>query len=163
MQASQRQIQAKIMEVICHDFFIHLDYIMTTKGERRIGDRSGERLAYDDTKDMKKPASKSTMERKTTKKGNARKTMPVGSRLAYDGKKGSSKAGTSKAGTDWIDGALNDKKAGVFSRKAKRAGMTTRAYAAKVIKDLEGKTKTAAERTLLRQAVLARTLIGMKK
>lgn len=131
---------------------------MTTKGERRIGDRSGERLAYDDTKDMKKPATKRTMERKTTKKGNSRKTMPVGSRLAYDGKKG-----TSKAGTDWIDGALNDKKAGVFSRKAKRAGMTTRAYAAKVIKDLEGKTKTAAERTLLRQAVLARTLIGMKK
>ena len=54
------------------------------KGERRKGAKPGARLAYDDTKDYKKPPSKTTLARKTTKKGDARKTAPIGSRLAYD-------------------------------------------------------------------------------
>ena len=57
----------------------------TDKGMRRKAAKTaGQRLAFDDTMDYKKPPSKSTMARKTTKKGNARKTAPIGSRLAYD-------------------------------------------------------------------------------
>ncbi len=60
---------------------------MTTKGERRKGVARGNRLAFDDTKDRKRPATKTTKARKTTTKGEARKTAPVGSRLAYDNTK----------------------------------------------------------------------------
>ena len=60
---------------------------MVTKGDKRKGAKAGARLAYDDTKDYKKPASKTTLARKTTKRGEARKGAPIGSRLAYDPKK----------------------------------------------------------------------------
>ena len=56
----------------------------TTKGDARKGAKPGQRLAFDDTKDMKKGPSKTTLARKTTTKGAARKTAPTGSRLAYD-------------------------------------------------------------------------------
>ena len=57
----------------------------TDKGMRRKAAKTaGQRKAFDDTMDYKKPASKTTMARKTTTKGNARKTAPMGSRLAYD-------------------------------------------------------------------------------
>jgi hypothetical protein len=65
---------------------------------------------------------------------------------------------------DWIKGAINPKDEGKFSAKAKRAGMSTKAYANKVVKQLKGKTDgNAAKKKLLRQAVLAKTLIGFKK
>lgn len=61
---------------------------MVKKGEIMKGAKPGGRLAYDATKDThKKLASKTTMSRATTTKGNARKTAPVGARLAFDGKK----------------------------------------------------------------------------
>lgn len=57
----------------------------TDKGMRRKAAKTaGQRKAFDDTMDYKTPPSKTTMARKTTKKGNARKTAPMGSRLAYD-------------------------------------------------------------------------------
>jgi len=56
---------------------------------------------------------------------------------------------------DFMESAV--KRPGVFAAKAKKAGMTTAAYATSVVKKLKGKTTTAAERTLLKQAVLAKT------
>ena len=49
------------------------------------------------------------------------------------------------------------KRPGVFSKKAQRAGKSTSAYATEVVKKLKGKTKTAADRRLLKQATLAKT------
>lgn len=57
---------------------------------------------------------------------------------------------------DWIKGAI--KRPGAFSAKAKKAGMSTEAYAAKVLK----RGSTASTRTK-RQAVLAETLSGFRK
>lgn len=69
----------------------------TDKGMRRKGAMTaGQRKAFDDTMDYKKPASKTTMARKTTTKGNARKTAPMGSRLAYDDKKRKAPSGLAK-------------------------------------------------------------------
>ena len=51
------------------------------------------------------------------------------------------------------------KRPGVFSKKAQRAGKSTSAYATEVVKKLKGKTKTAADRRLLKQATLARTFL----
>ena len=52
----------------------------------------------------------------------------------------------------------------VFSNKAKRAKMTTPAFAAKVIKVYKAKkTHTAPETKTYRQAVLARTFSKMSK
>lgn len=48
----------------------------THKGNKRKGARHGARLAYDDTKADHKGPAKSTMMRRTTRKGNARKTAP---------------------------------------------------------------------------------------
>ena len=57
---------------------------------------------------------------------------------------------------DWIKGAI--KNPGAFSKKAKGAGMTTAAYADKVLK----KGSKASAKTK-RQAELAQTLSGMRK
>ena len=56
---------------------------------------------------------------------------------------------------DWMSGAV--KRPGVFTAKARRAGKSTQGYANDVINRLKGKTKTEAQRRLLRQAVLAKT------
>lgn len=55
----------------------------------------------------------------------------------------------------WIQGAI--KNPGAFSRKAKSAGMSTSAYASKVLK--KGSTASA---TTKRQAALAKTLGKMR-
>jgi len=57
---------------------------------------------------------------------------------------------------NWIQGAI--KRPGAFKAKAKRAKMTTAAFARKVLK----KGSRASARTK-RQASLARTLMGFKK
>lgn len=57
---------------------------------------------------------------------------------------------------DWISGAI--KHPGAFTKKAKAAGMTTQAYAAKVTKP-----GSKASETTKRQANLAKTLRGFKK
>ena len=78
----------------------------TDKGMRRkAAKHAGERKAFDDTMDYKRPASKSTMARKTTTKGNARKTAPIGSRLAYDDTKQEKRkaAGNGNALAKWRD------------------------------------------------------------
>ena len=49
------------------------------------------------------------------------------------------------------------KRPGAFAAKAKRAGKSTAAYATQVVSKLKGKTTTASERRLLKQAVLAKT------
>lgn len=68
------------------------------KGMKMKGMTPGQKLAYDDTMDYKKPASATTKARATTTKGNARKTAPVGSRKAYDGTVGTPGAKTKKLG-----------------------------------------------------------------
>jgi len=71
---------------------------------------------------------------------------------------------TNKTDTDkWIKIALNPKNAGQFSSKAKVLNMSTLRFANIVIKRLKGKKNTIDEIKLLKQAVLARTLINMKK
>ena len=60
------------------------------------------------------------------------------------------------SGKKWIKGAI--KRPGAFSKKAKKAGMSTSAYANKVLK----KGSKADTRTK-RQASLAKTLKGMRK
>lgn len=57
---------------------------------------------------------------------------------------------------NWIKGAI--KHPGAFSRKAKSAGMSTSAYASKVLK-----TGSKASTTTKRQAALAKTLSKMRK
>ena len=64
---------------------------------------------------------------------------------------------------DWITDALDPKNDGKFSDKAKRAKMTTLAFAKKVIKKYKGKKNTPAQTKLLRQAVMAKTLIEKVK
>ena len=49
---------------------------------------------------------------------------------------------------------------GLFSAKAKRAGMSTKKYAKKTIKELKGKKKTKGQTKTLRQAVFARNVGG---
>ena len=49
---------------------------------------------------------------------------------------------------------------GLFTAKAKRAGMTTKKFAKKTIKELKGKKKTKAQTKTLRQAVFARNVGG---
>lgn len=61
-----------------------------------------------------------------------------------------------KEGGNWIQGAI--KRPGAFSAKAKKAGMSTSAYASSVLK--EG---TKASTRTKKQAVLAKTLSGMRK
>jgi len=61
---------------------------------------------------------------------------------------------------DWMSGAV--KRPGAFSAKAKRAGKSTGAYANDVVNRLKGKTKTEAQRRLLRQAVLAKTFSKLR-
>jgi hypothetical protein len=65
---------------------------MPHKGEKRKGAKPGQRLAYDDTKDFRKKATKTTRARPTTTHGEARKTAPVGSRLAFEKKPAARKA-----------------------------------------------------------------------
>jgi|TARA_R100000479_G_scaffold89204_1_gene43620 hypothetical protein len=62
---------------------------------------------------------------------------------------------------EFMDKAV--KRPGAFSAKAKRAGMSTGAFANATIKRLKGKTKTEAQRRLLKQAVLARTFARYRK
>ena len=57
---------------------------------------------------------------------------------------------------NWIAGAI--KRPGAFKAKAKAAGMSTAAYAGKVLK----KGSRASARTK-RQAVLAKTFSGLRK
>jgi len=83
------------------------------KGERLTGANPGGRLAYDDTATHKKLASKTTMARPTTKKGNARKTAPVGSRKAYAG------GGTSSASAASAKAKFRAKNAPSTGLKAK--------------------------------------------
>tara|TARA_Y100001963_G_C6414097_1_gene279753 strand:- start:281 stop:490 length:210 start_codon:yes stop_codon:yes gene_type:complete len=45
---------------------------------------------------------------------------------------------------------------GLFTRKAKAKGKSVQGYASEVIRRLKGKTKTEAEKTLLKQAVFAK-------
>jgi hypothetical protein len=59
------------------------------------------------------------------------------------------------ADKNWIAGAI--KRPGAFSAKAKRAGMSTQAYARKVANDPNASTRTK------RQAGLAKTLGRMNK
>lgn len=61
-----------------------------------------------------------------------------------------------KSKKEWIKGAI--KNPGAFRRKAKRAGMSTSAYATKVLK--KGSRASAETK---RQARLARTLSKMRK
>ena len=51
----------------------------------------------------------------------------------------------------------------VIQKKAEKEGMSTKAYANKVIRDLKGNTKNETQKRLLRQAVYAKNLIGFKK
>ena len=55
------------------------------------------------------------------------------------------------------------KRKGAFSAKAKRAGKSTGQFANETIKRLKGKTKTEAQRRLLKQAVLAKTFSKYRK
>ena len=64
---------------------------------------------------------------------------------------------------DWITEALDPKNDGKFADKAKRAKMKTLPFAKKVIKRLKGQKNTPAQTKLLRQAVLAKSLIERKK
>jgi len=57
---------------------------------------------------------------------------------------------------NWIQGAIE--KPGSFSKKAKNAGISTSAYATKSLKK-----KSKASSTTKKQAVLAKTLAGMRK
>ncbi len=52
---------------------------------------------------------------------------------------------------------------GVFTRKAKRKGMSVQKYARYVIKKYKGKTKNKRQLKLLRQAVFAKTAKKWKK
>ena len=61
-----------------------------------------------------------------------------------------------EADKKWIKGAI--KKPGAFSAKAKKAGMSTKEYADKVLK----KNSTASSRTQ-QQARLARTLSKIRR
>jgi len=61
-----------------------------------------------------------------------------------------------KSSGNWIKGAI--KRPGAFRKKAKKAGMSTSAYAKKVLK----KGSKSNKRTQ-KQAQLADTLIGMNK
>ena len=64
---------------------------------------------------------------------------------------------------DWIKGAINPKNKGVFRRAAEAHHMTTKAYAKSVISQYKGKKGlTSPQKTLLRRAVLAKTLMGFK-
>ncbi|MBA59913.1 MAG: hypothetical protein CMQ40_12185 [Gammaproteobacteria bacterium] len=66
---------------------------------------------------------------------------------------------------NWIGQATKNSH-GQFRAKAKKAGMSTKAYANKVIKQYKagGKRKHSARQTkTYRQAVLAKTLMGFKK
>lgn len=64
--------------------------------------------------------------------------------------------GSKKGKKNWIQGAI--KRPGAFRAKAKRAGMSTDAYAGKVLK----KRSSASTRTK-RQAALAKTLKKLRK
>lgn len=59
-----------------------------------------------------------------------------------------------------VDGIKKKGTEGVFSAKAKRAGMSTKKYAKKTIVRLKGKKKTKTQTKLLRQAVFARNAGG---
>ncbi len=66
---------------------------------------------------------------------------------------------------NWIKGATKNSH-GQFRRKAERAGMSTKAYANKVIRTYKagGKRKhTPTQTKTYRQAVLAKNLMGFKK
>ena len=65
-------------------------------------------------------------------------------------------AGKKKKGKKWIKKAI--KRPGAFKKKAKKTGMSTKAYATKVLK----KGSKASTRTK-RQAALAKTLGKMRK
>ena len=58
---------------------------------------------------------------------------------------------------------INRKMKGVFTRKAKRKGMSVQKYARYVIKKYKGKTKNKKQLKLLRQAVFAKTAKKWKK
>jgi len=65
---------------------------------------------------------------------------------------------------DWIKSAINPKDKGDFRRAAERHHMSTKAFATKVIRELKGKSHgDPAKLKLLRQAVLARTLMKYDK
>jgi len=59
--------------------------------------------------------------------------------------------------------SLKKGREGVFKKKAEKQGMSTKAYANKVIRDLKGNTKNETQKRLLKQAVYAKNLIGFKK
>lgn len=64
----------------------------------------------------------------------------------------------------WIQEAVKDNSKGDFTAKAKRAGMETKNFMKKVINDYQTKDKhTKAETKTYRQAILMRTLMGLKK
>ena len=58
---------------------------------------------------------------------------------------------------------INPKMKGVFTRKAKKKGMSVQKYAAYIIKKYKGKTKNKQQLKLLRQAVFAKTVKKWKK
>ena len=58
---------------------------------------------------------------------------------------------------------INPKMKGVFTRKAKKKGMSVQKYAAYIIKKYKGKTKNKKQLKLLRQAVFAKTAKKWKK
>jgi len=58
---------------------------------------------------------------------------------------------------------INPKMKGVFTKKAKRKGMSVQKYASYVIKKYKGKTKNKKQLKLLRQAVFAKTAKKWKK
>lgn len=72
------------------------------------------------------------------------------------GSQGGNVAHVVREGGNWIQGAI--KRPGAFRAKAKAAGMSTSAYASKVLK----KGSSASTRTK-RQAALAKTLSKLRK
>lgn len=58
---------------------------------------------------------------------------------------------------------INPKMKGCFTQKAKRNKMGVQQYANKIIKKYKGKTKSASQLKLLRQAVFAKTSKIWKK
>lgn len=62
---------------------------------------------------------------------------------------------------NWIAGAI--KHPGAFKAKAKKAGESTSAYASEVIAKAKKKPEGEKGSTLLRQALLAKTLSKMRR
>ena len=81
----------------------------------------------------------------------------------YDGPDGSTSGGGRRRRTRRKPIRMNPKMRGVFTKKAKKKGMSVQRYANYVIKKYKGKKKTKKQLKLLRQAVFAKTAKKWKK